>query len=101
MIKAVVETIGFCISKVENDNITFALDLNEKEIPALPKKLGLIESLGISNLDSLLSVMFNNDNSLLNLYFSMNGKTGRLTNVTLNLERVDRIITAVKLAVPT
>jgi hypothetical protein len=45
--------------------------------------------------------MFNNDNSLLNLSFSMNAKTGRLTNVTLNLERVDRIITAVKLAVPT
>jgi hypothetical protein len=101
MIKAVVETIGISISKVENDNITFALDLNEKEIPALAKKLGLKESLGISNLDSLLSVMFNNDNSLLNLSFSMNAKTGRLTNVTLNLERVDRIITAVKLAVPT
>lgn len=50
-IKAVVETIGISISKVENDNITFALDLNEKEIPALAKKLGLEESLGISNLD--------------------------------------------------
>lgn len=98
MVKTVVETLGVSVSDVKDGVVTFAVEINEEEIPALAKKLNVAEMVGVDNLDAILSALFSSEKSLLGVSVSIDAATGRFTNVTLTLDNIARIVTLLNAA---